>query len=614
MQSLQNMWKHRVMITPFGRSLHTEQRNICLYASISSLYSSALPPCLANFSFLRFSPAHVSSHFWSFRSHSVTFAASSFDVESNASTFCSAACNRNFRCSEASCASVRVLVCVAICSDASAAASFAFLISKFASSKPRSIAFARASAACAAPRSCFTAASMPCKSSRKRRTLSCAWFFSVTAFVTPASRSASRSMSRSFSLAASSYAAPIASISAMNASASVCFSASAVCAAHAAAAASEASRVALAKRSSKSTTVFASPVFPRETASSAATACLARASFASASVTALRNSAFAASSSVFTNRASVTLTLSCAFSCLSFAIAITLSSSSLRLDAVVCAFWPASDTLSRSSSADRARVSASYTRASASCALRCASCVLSAIAVDARKSCRNKSDARCNSPIATRNLSVSSRAAYIRRSSCLYAREVRCLFSSISSCFSPRTSPLSDAHVTLVLSKFSDVAFKRPSSSCTKPCNFASSSEDAPSVAEPAPFGPGVPTAPPPEVFAPKGVSVSALPPTAAADTATAAAALAPSAVAIGGRPSICPASLLAIRSARLNNSTSATVSSSFLPSSSFRFRCFVVCSRSFSISPTSAVAFASSKATLARQASKSFAICDSED
>ena len=111
MQSLQNMWKHRVITTPFGRSLHTEQRNMDLYASISSLYSSALPPRRASFSHRRRRPAHVSSHVSRARSASATFLASSAATCASASALRSAAASDSRRLSEVSRSCVRVFVC-----------------------------------------------------------------------------------------------------------------------------------------------------------------------------------------------------------------------------------------------------------------------------------------------------------------------------------------------------------------------------------------------------------------------------------------------------------------------------------------------------------------------
>mmetsp|Transcript_283 Transcript_283/g.1176 ORF Transcript_283/g.1176 Transcript_283/m.1176 type:complete len:269 (+) Transcript_283:1175-1981(+) len=242
MQSLQNMWKHRVITTPFGRSLHTEQRNMDLYASISSLYSSALPPCLASFSHRRRRPAHVSSHFASARSASATLFASSFATETSVSARRSAFSKASRRLSEVSRSCVRVFVCSSIRRDTSSFSSIARASSSLCSRAAASICCARVVAACAAPRSCATAACMPAHSSRSRRAAICAWFFSASALVELSSRSASRSMSLAFSEAASSYAAPIASISAMNASDSAFFSSSAASDAEARALAAEASR------------------------------------------------------------------------------------------------------------------------------------------------------------------------------------------------------------------------------------------------------------------------------------------------------------------------------------------------------------------------------------
>ena len=150
-------------------------------------------------------------------------------------------------------------------------------------------------------------------------------------------------------------------------------------------------------------------------------------------------------------------------------------------------------------------------------------------------------------------------------------------------------------------------AFKRPSSSYTRPWSFERASASAPAAAPPAAAGA------PSRTAAPAGAPAAALasfpaslPPPAAAETATAAAALALCAVAIGGRPSIWPASLRAMRSCRRSISTSAVESSSFLPSSSLRFRCLVVCSRNRSSCSASAAARASSAATRARARSRS--------
>mmetsp|Transcript_32847 Transcript_32847/g.82793 ORF Transcript_32847/g.82793 Transcript_32847/m.82793 type:complete len:407 (+) Transcript_32847:269-1489(+) len=396
------------MTTPLGRSLHTGHRSMLLYASISSIYSSLDPPTCSNFSLRRFKPMICSSHCRTRRSAAATAAASSVlrALSPAACRWDASSASRWSR--DVACSCRRVCVCSSMRTLSCEFSSRARSSSPACSAAAPSECPACAAAAAAAPRSCATAASSPAFSSRSRRASCCDCTFSDTALLSVPSRSVRRCIRRVFSVCDSSYAAPMASTSDMNASDSALFSASRSSATAACASAAAALRTAVSSAPRRASGVPSAGARPPRARSSVALASAVSARAVRADASARVLVCLAASRSRRTFRDFDASARSCAFSFCSLS-SISARSSFSRCRAAVSFCWlRRNDTSSRSPVTARSRTSQSCTRASASCARRPSVAIL-LVAIDlARSSARSASPSRCSWLTAFRKRALSS--------------------------------------------------------------------------------------------------------------------------------------------------------------------------------------------------------------